>query len=247
MANLSCADKNLCYNATHTVIEMRKFMTDNPKPEHDPKETIGNSTNNLREAAEDALRRLREAQLTKKESVAADTSVKTDTQPDKPTDVGNTTHDLARAAYEAMHMAQQKAASDVDDSSTVPVDEPAPNEDKQSVFGKNLMLRLDSNESSEPLLVDVAGEMIVGRADNVTDYMPDIDLTPHGAYRLGLSRRHAILAREQNQLVVKDLKSRNGTFVNGKPVEKGGTQILRNGDELRFGNLNLRISYHSKD
>ena len=76
-----------------------------------------------------------------------------------------------------------------------------------------MRLKLESSESADPIITAVNEELIVGRADNVTDYVPEIDLTPHGAYRLGLSRRHAVILRENDRLLVKDLNSRNGTFV----------------------------------
>ncbi|MDQ7024902.1 MAG: FHA domain-containing protein [Anaerolineae bacterium] len=114
-------------------------------------------------------------------------------------------------------------------------------------FDDDMMLRLDIVESNQPIILEVGGDLIVGRADNVTDYTPEIDLTPHGAYRLGLSRRHALIRRQEKTLLVKDLSSRNGTFVNGEQVKAGGTHPLCDGDELRFGNLTLRVNFQRKN
>ena len=119
--------------------------------------------------------------------------------------------------------------------------------DNRMLFAPDMVLRFDAvNGSSHPIIVEVSGDMIVGRADNVTDYVPDIDLSPHGAYRMGLSRRHAIIHRDNDGLIVKDLGSRNGTFVNGIQVTSGGTQTIKDGDDLRFGNLTLRITFQRK-
>ena len=50
--------------------------------------------------------------------------------------------------------------------------------------------------------------------------------------RPDVSRRHARIVRERNDHVVEDLGSRNGTLVNGVPVQR---QALRSGDRLQIG------------
>ena len=47
-----------------------------------------------------------------------------------------------------------------------------------------------------------------------------------------VSRRHCLIQRSGVQCVLKDLESRNGTFVNGTPVTD---QQLKQGDEIRIG------------
>ena len=53
----------------------------------------------------------------------------------------------------------------------------------------------------------------------------------------GVSRRHARLVINGDQARVEDLGSKNGTFVDGKPVE--GTRLLKDGDEIRIGPVSL--------
>jgi FHA domain/Protein of unknown function (DUF3662) len=53
-----------------------------------------------------------------------------------------------------------------------------------------------------------------------------------------VSRTHAVVEVEGGAAVVRDLGSTNGTFVNGRRVER---QALRDGDELRLGNTRLRF------
>ena len=53
-----------------------------------------------------------------------------------------------------------------------------------------------------------------------------------------VSRAHAIVEIKRGAAIVRDLGSTNGTFVNGRRVEREG---LRDGDELRFGNTRLRF------
>jgi hypothetical protein len=70
--------------------------------------------------------------------------------------------------------------------------------------------------------------MIIGR--HSTNDIPLPDRT--------VSKRHAVIGRVRGQSVVKDLGSRNGTFVNGQKVEKA---ILSCGDRLKVGSVMLRF------
>ncbi|MGD8917125.1 MAG: FHA domain-containing protein [Syntrophobacterales bacterium] len=53
-----------------------------------------------------------------------------------------------------------------------------------------------------------------------------------------VSKQHAVVGRVKGRIVVKDLGSRNGTFVNGEKVEKA---ILASGDRLKVGSAVLRF------
>lgn len=63
----------------------------------------------------------------------------------------------------------------------------------------------------------------------------DCDLTISGE---GLSRRHAELSIEGARLIVKDLGSANGTFINDRRVEEGELAV---GDELRLDNVRFLV------
>ena len=54
-----------------------------------------------------------------------------------------------------------------------------------------------------------------------------------------VSRRHCELFEDKGKLMVKDLGSSNGTFVNGKRVL--GQQPLKAGDVLSIGGVTLRV------
>jgi pSer/pThr/pTyr-binding forkhead associated (FHA) protein len=82
---------------------------------------------------------------------------------------------------------------------------------------------------------------VVGRADAVSNFFPDVDLTPHGALDTGVGRRHARLLVQGGALLVEDLDSTNGTFLNGARLAPRQPAPLGAGDELRLGNLALRV------
>lgn len=72
------------------------------------------------------------------------------------------------------------------------------------------------------------GRVVVGRARDA-DYSVD---DPN------VSRRHAVLYWEGDQLFVKDLDSTNGTYVNGRPVTAGQ---LVDGDTLAVGSSEISV------
>jgi len=200
------------------------------KPQVNP---AGNTTHDLRAAAEEAVRLFNESQATDREGNLEEGVSSTGASP---IEIGNTTYDLAQEAYKAMQMEmeQQRLQEEAE----------AEQEARRTRFTQQMVLRIDVPESQKTIRVAVSDQdIIIGRADNVTDYTPEIDLTAHGAYRLGLSRRHAMIRRDGEKLILKDLNSRNGTYVNGEAIKGGDTHALRDGDELRFGNLTTRVNY----
>jgi pSer/pThr/pTyr-binding forkhead associated (FHA) protein len=54
-----------------------------------------------------------------------------------------------------------------------------------------------------------------------------------------LSRRHAALENSSGTIRVRDLKSRNGTFVNGVRIES--ETVLADGDLVRVGSSTLKV------
>ncbi|MGP3964713.1 FHA domain-containing protein [Nonomuraea sp. 3N208] len=70
----------------------------------------------------------------------------------------------------------------------------------------------------------------------------EIGSMPGAGIRLevdGVSRRHASLDRTGDHVVINDLGSRNGTWVNGHKIVSG--QVLCDGDQLRMGYAELRF------
>ncbi|HDQ13230.1 MAG TPA: FHA domain-containing protein [Sediminispirochaeta sp.] len=57
----------------------------------------------------------------------------------------------------------------------------------------------------------------------------------------GVSRRHACVYRDGNDLYIEDSDSRNGTFLNGARIE--GRRLLHHGDILQIGGYEFSICY----
>jgi hypothetical protein len=82
-----------------------------------------------------------------------------------------------------------------------------------------------------------AGETVLGRLDPMEEVNPNLDLGVYRGFELGVSRRHAVIHREDDHYIVEDLGSTNGTFVNRDKVEPGNRSPLNSGDTLFFGRM----------
>ena len=75
-------------------------------------------------------------------------------------------------------------------------------------------------------------DTVIGRAQNASIRLNDD----------GISRRHARVAQSGADVVIEDLGSANGTFVNGDTVAR---QVLKDGDKIRIGTTTiLKFTYH---
>jgi pSer/pThr/pTyr-binding forkhead associated (FHA) protein len=82
---------------------------------------------------------------------------------------------------------------------------------------------------------------VMGRSDEKSDYVPDIDLSELGARDKGVSRRHAVLVRHEDSMHVVDLNSVNGTYLNGRRLPPELPYPVRHSDVVRLGTLQLRF------
>ncbi|MEO8610080.1 MAG: FHA domain-containing protein [Chloroflexota bacterium] len=112
-------------------------------------------------------------------------------------------------------------------------------------FTEEMVLRIEIEGGSTPMLVYPKQEIIMGRRDPNTGGMPDVDLTAYAGYRMGVSRRHAAVRLQDKQLHVSDLGSSNGTFLNGTRLNAHRPYQLKDGDEVRLGQMVLRLYFQS--
>lgn len=86
-------------------------------------------------------------------------------------------------------------------------------------------------------------KVTLGRADTKMRFIPDIDLTPYGALDRGVSRVHAEIWIENNDIFVSDAGSTNGTYLGGERLEAEKPHKLSRGDELMLGRLAVQILF----
>ena len=56
-----------------------------------------------------------------------------------------------------------------------------------------------------------------------------------------VSRKHCILVMRDSRMLIQDLKSRNGTYVNDKRLPADKAKVLKPGDILRIGKLKFEV------
>lgn len=95
---------------------------------------------------------------------------------------------------------------------------------------------------TRPTCVDLREEFVLGRRVGSTSESL-LDLSPYGAYHLGLSRRHAVIRRTEGGYEVLDLGSVNGTWLNEERLTPHKFYSLTSGSHLRLGRMRLVVLY----
>jgi len=81
-----------------------------------------------------------------------------------------------------------------------------------------------------------------GRNSSSKKIQNDIDLSNLDEKKI-VSRRHAKIQRENNEFILYDLESRNGTYVNGKRLSSKQPHTLTSGDVLEFGSRGVKLTF----
>ena len=93
-----------------------------------------------------------------------------------------------------------------------------------------------------PVFLSFDDEFVIGRK---VGEVPKafLDLSPFGGYHLGLSRRHAMIRREQQGYEVIDLSSSNGTWLNNERLVPHQPYPLASGSQLRLSRMRFFVLY----
>jgi predicted component of type VI protein secretion system len=92
-----------------------------------------------------------------------------------------------------------------------------------------LKVRSGSHEGKE---IKVSSEkFLIGRSESC-------QLRPKSE---SVSRKHCIIVLKDNRVLIQDLKSRNGTYVNDKRLPTDKAKVLKGGDQLRIGKLDFEL------
>jgi FHA domain/Double zinc ribbon len=96
-------------------------------------------------------------------------------------------------------------------------------------------------DNGQILPLSTRNEFLLGRISEGQPVMPDIDLTPYNAYANGVSRLHAMIRRDGKRVILMDLGSANGSYVNGKRLTPNMERLLNHGDVIVLGKLKFQI------
>lgn len=97
--------------------------------------------------------------------------------------------------------------------------------------GARVVLRVKTGNSEQRVETTITCSLIVGRSSMCDLFIDDAKL----------SRQHFAIEREENDLFIADLNSRNGTFLNGTRVYS--RQKLHDGDKIAAGLSDIQIRF----
>lgn len=96
-------------------------------------------------------------------------------------------------------------------------------------------------ESGQVLPLADRTEFTLGRSAEGQPIVPDVDLTSYNAYANGVSRLHAAIKLVNNRIVVVDLGSSNGTYLNGVRLSPYIETPVSHGDLIYLGKLKIQV------
>ncbi|MEN8907774.1 MAG: DUF6382 domain-containing protein [Clostridiales bacterium] len=105
------------------------------------------------------------------------------------------------------------------------------------------VVMFDEEDSKYPILVDLSGKtgkdivinknkFVVGRMKKQTDF---------ACHNNSVGRLHAEIISKRGEYYVKDLESRNGTYLNGKRIKGKKEYIISNNDRISFANSHFKF------
>lgn len=122
----------------------------------------------------------------------------------------------------------------------LPSPPPLIEEDVEIVAGhKKIMFVIPSSRHRIKLVLEK--EIYVGRGDTSSGFTPELDLTEDQGANYGVSRQHAVIRLTTQGVVLIDLDSTNGTYLNNFRISPGQSYLLNHGDEIQFGELLVHV------
>lgn len=86
-------------------------------------------------------------------------------------------------------------------------------------------------------------EFTVGRGIKGQLILPDVDLEKFNALEMGVSRLHAVIKVSEASVMLMDLGSSNGTYINGIPIKDHQEMPINHGDIIGLGKLELEVLF----
>lgn len=112
--------------------------------------------------------------------------------------------------------------------------------------GESLAIRLKIGSSKREVEMPLNVITHLGRVDAASSVFPEVDLSDDSDISHGVSRRHARILKQAGMVVIEDMGSINGTFVNGKRLDPYLPEVLNDGDILQLGRLLIEIKIRKK-
>ena len=114
-----------------------------------------------------------------------------------------------------------------------------------SLKDKATVILLVEGHSANPIHISLTHQLVLGRAAGMHQD-PCLNLAAYGAAEKGVSHQHATLELIGKTVMLTDLSSTNGTFLNGQRLSPNQQCLVRSGDEIRLGQLVISIYYEKE-
>lgn len=118
-------------------------------------------------------------------------------------------------------------------------------EDEDSAMTPGILFYIANH--TRPIVITGESTIVIGRSNSPDAVPPDVDLTAYHGRELGVSRQHAQLTYQDQQYVLQDMHSSNGTWLNGQKLTAHQLYPLQDGDQLRLGHLTMLIKFSTAD
>ena len=117
------------------------------------------------------------------------------------------------------------------------------NQDHEFVTSQTLViLKIGDQE----ILLPEGERIVIGRKSEI-GLQPDVDLNPYNGEAQGVSRRHIEIRHRGPAVLVSDLGSSNGTWINGLRVMPTSRRLLHDGDELQLAHMKMKVQFKNKE
>jgi pSer/pThr/pTyr-binding forkhead associated (FHA) protein len=113
----------------------------------------------------------------------------------------------------------------------------------QLVFPVDAKIAIKLKEVDEPMIYEVTDSITIGRYDKTRDHSPEVDMHRYAGYLLGVSREHARLHRNEERLLLEDLGSSNGTFLNGRRLPARTPTPVPDRSTIRVGDMYFTVFF----
>lgn len=105
-----------------------------------------------------------------------------------------------------------------------------------------LLICLKIGPDKQKIEFQLNDPVFIGRLDAGQDIFPDIDLTQFSLEAKAVSRRHVRLFVQDSVVMIEDLDSLNGTYLNGERLPPFLSVPLSDGDCLKLSSLQVEVS-----
>lgn len=112
---------------------------------------------------------------------------------------------------------------------------------EHKTLGLPRRIRMYIVECKQTIELPCVRRLIVGRKNSTQPV--DIDLSPVKAHELGISRQHLELIPAQDELLVRDLHTVNGSSINREPLQPGREYQIKDGDMLKLGRMHITVEF----